>query len=145
MPGLHFQLPHKIAVNKGLKIFLFLAVLLSANHLYAGDSSTKVIEVTLGDYRYKPGDIQLSVNQPVILRLINVDSFTPHNFTMEDDSDGLDVNVDIPAGDTVDVHLMPLVAGSHDFYCHNQLWPMDSHREKGMAGILRVSPEPQAE
>ena len=30
--------------------------------------------------------------------------------------DGLDVDVDILAGESVDVYLMPLVAGSHTFF-----------------------------
>ena len=100
-----------------LAIFIFSSL---TNRLYAEAVYTKVIEVTLGDYRYMPSSIQLMVNQPVVLRLINVDSFTPHNFTLHDASDGLDVDVDIPAGESVNVNLMPIVAGSHTFYCKNK-------------------------
>ena len=120
-------------------------LLLPAGPLHAEAVYTKTIEVTLGDYRYMPGNIQLIVNQPVVLHLVNVDSYTPHNFTLPDASDGLDVDVDIPAGGSVDVHLMPLVAGSHTFYCNNQFLFMDSHREKGMQGTLTVIPHNQAE
>lgn len=135
----------KTAVHTMLQFSLLLTCLLSASGLRAESVYAKVIEVTLGDYRYMPGHIQLIVDQPVVLHLVNVDSFTPHNFTLEDASDGLDVNVDIPAGGSVDVHLMPLVAGSHTFYCRNKLWFMDSHREKGMQGTLTVIPELQVE
>ena len=127
---------------------LALAIFISSsvtNRLYAEAVYTKVIEVTLGDYRYMPSSIQLIVNQPVVLHLINVDSFTPHNFTLQDASDGLDVNIDIPAGESVKVNLMPLVVGSHTFYCKNKFLFLDSHREKGMQGTLTVIPDNQAE
>lgn len=129
-------------------ILLALAIFISSsvtNRLYAEAVYTKIIEVTLGDYRYMPSSIQLMVDQPVVLHLINVDSFTPHNFTLQDASDGLDVNIDIPAGESVKVNLMPLVVGSHTFYCKNKFLFLDSHREKGMQGTLTVIPDNQAE
>lgn len=128
--------PHKI-----LQFTVLLACLLPAWLLHADVTTPRTIEVKLGDYRYMPGNIQLVAEQPVILHLINTDSFTPHNFTLEDPSDGLDVNVDVPAGESVDVQLMPLWAGKHTFYCRNKLWLMDSHREKGMEGTLIVMPK----
>lgn len=133
---------------RGSLLLLALAIFISSsvtNRLYAEAVYTNVIEVTLGDYRYMPSSIQLIVNQPVVLHLINVDSFTPHNFTLQDASDGLDVNVDIPAGESVNVNLMPLVVGSHTFYCKNKFLFSDSHREKGMQGTLTVIPDNQAE
>ncbi len=138
---LYKQSLQKTAVHTVLQISVLLACLLSASWLYAGQGHTTVIEVKLGDYRYMPSEIQLVVDQPVILHLVNTDLITPHNFTLEDPSDGLDVNVDIPAGESLDVHLMPLVAGSHTFYCRNKLLFMESHREKGMQGRLIVVPE----
>ncbi len=130
-------------LHKTLQYAALLICLLATGWLHAEAIYTKVIEVTLGDYL--PSNIELIVEQPVILRLINVDSYTPHNFTLQDASDGLDVNVDIPAGQSVNVHLMPLVAGSHTFYCNNKFLFMDSHREKGMQGTLTVIPHNQAE
>ena len=129
-------------------LLLALAIFISSsvtNRLYAEAVYTNVIEVTLGDYRYMPSSIQLIINKPVVLHLINVDSFTPHNFTLQDASDGLDVNIDIPAGESVKVNLMPLVVGSHTFYCKNKFLFSDSHREKGMQGTLTVIPDNQAE
>jgi plastocyanin len=131
-------------LHKTLRYAILLSGLLSASWLHAEAVYTKTIEVTLGDYRYMPGNIQLIINQPVVLHLVNVDSYTPHNFTLPDASDGLDVDIDIPAGGSVDVHLMPLVTGSHTFYCKNKFLFMDSHREKGMQGRLTVIPHNQA-
>jgi plastocyanin len=143
MMYLHTQYSLKITVHRVLQFSILLASLLSTNMLHAEPAYTKEIEVTLGDYHYMPKNIQLVIDQPVVLHLVNVDSFTPHNFTLKDASNGLDVDVDIPAGETVDVNLMPLVTGSYIFYCSNKLLWMDSHREKGMEGTLTVVPDLQ--
>ncbi len=131
-------------IHKLLRLIVFSTFLLSANSLHADLDvdrvDKKIIEVKLGDYRYMPATIQLVIDQPVVLRLVNTDSFTPHNFSLQDSSDGLDVDVDVPAGKTVDVQLMGLWPGTHTFYCKNKLMFMDSHREKGMEGILTVVP-----
>jgi plastocyanin len=119
-------------------LILLCLLLMTGGQLYADQGKTKVIEVKLGDYKYTPGDIKLVVQQPVILRLTNTDLMTPHNFIIEDDSDGLDTNVDVSPGDTVDVHLMPLVLGTHTFYCSKKFLFLDSHREKGMEGKLII-------
>ena len=125
-----------------LSLILFFVVTIVLNGLLnAAESDTKVIRVLLGDYRFMPGELQLVAEQPVVLQLVNSDSFTPHNFTLEDPNNGLDINVDVAAGDTVEVHLMPLWPGSYTFHCSNKFLFMDSHREKGMLGTLTVVPK----
>lgn len=144
MTHLYQQHPLKTAIDKTLQYFLLSASLLFTGWLQAEPVYAKVIEVTLGDYRYMPRNIQLVVEQPVVLHLVNADAFTPHNFTLKDDSDGLDIDIEIPAGKAVNVNLMPLFAGSHTFYCNKKLLWMKSHREKGMEGTLTVVPQSQA-
>jgi plastocyanin len=144
MTYLYQQPSPKTAIDRTLRYSLLISSLLFTAWSQAEPVYSKVIEVTLGDYRYMPHDIQLVVDQPVVLQLVNVDAFTPHNFTLKDDSDGLDVDIDIPAGKSVKVNLMPLFAGSHTFYCSKQFLWMDSHREKGMQGTLTVVPRHQA-
>jgi plastocyanin len=109
--------------------------------LYAAEEKPRVIQLLLGDYHFTPAELQLVVGQPVVLQLVNTDTFIPHNFTLEDAEHGLDVDEEVLAGDTVEVHLMPLWPGRHTFYCSNKLLFMDSHREKGMEGSLIVVPE----
>ena len=133
-----FQLPNL----RRLLLGLFLVIGTGSNGLLvAADVDIRVIRVVLGDYRFMPGELQVLVGQPVVLQLVNTDTFIPHNFTLEDSSDGLDVDVDVSAGETVEVHLMPLWPGRHTFYCSNKLIFMDSHREKGMEGSLVVVPK----
>ncbi len=144
MTYLYQQPSLKTAIDKTLQYSLLFTSLLFTGCLQAEPVYAKVIEVTLGDYHYMPHNIQLVVDQPVVLHLVNVDAFTPHNFTLKDNSDGLDVDIDIPAGKAVNVNLMPLFAGSHTFYCNKKLLWMESHREKGMEGTLTVVPQSQA-
>ena len=127
--------------HKTLHIFISVACLFPGSWIYASDDAIPVIDLKLGDYRFMPQEIQLSANQPAILRLVNTDSVTPHNFTMEASSGAQDINVDVLGGESVDVQLTPLPAGRYTFYCGNKLLFMKSHREKGMEGSLIVSPE----
>ena len=130
------------SINKiTLHIFISIGCLFISNWIYANDDATPVIDLKLGDYRFLPGEIQLSANQPAILRLVNTDSVTPHNFIMETGSDSPTVEVDLLGGESVEVKLPPLPAGRYIFYCSNKLLFMKSHREKGMEGILIVNPE----
>jgi len=107
----------------------------------AANTDTRSVRVTLGDYRYMPDKIILKAGQPVVLQLVNTDLITPHNFTLNDEEFGLDVDVDVPAGDTVEVPLMPLWPGRFTFYCNKKLLFMESHRQKGMEGHLIVEPK----
>ena len=122
-------------------IQLLLALLIPGSCLYAEEGDITMIEVKLGGYRFTPQEIQLSSNQPAILRLVNTDSVTPHNFTMTTTSDSPAIDVDVLGGESVDVQLSALPAGRYTFYCGNKLLFMKSHREKGMEGSLIVSPE----
>ena len=124
-----------------LLISLLSAPLVSASWLYAYQGDIKVIEVQLGDYRFIPQEIQLIDDQAVILRLVNTDSITPHNFTMKAANSAADINVDVPGVVSIDVQLEPLPAGHYTFLCSNKFMFMKSHREKGMEGTLVVVTE----
>ena len=120
---------------------LFIIAIMLSSLLYAAEDDTKIIQIKMGDYRFTPDELTLVAGQPIVLRLVNTDTITPHNFILEDPDTGLDVNVDVSADESVDVKLMPLWPGRHTFYCGNKLSFMKSHREKGMEGTLIVAPE----
>ena len=128
-------------VSSLLQISLLLALLFSGGWIYAAEGDIRVVEIKLGGYRFMPQEIQLIADQPAVLRLVNTDSVTPHNFTMEASSGAQDINVDVLGGESVDVQLTPLPAGRYTFYCGNKMLFMNSHREKGMEGSLIVNPE----
>ena len=124
-----------------LLMSLLLASLVSARWLYADQGDIKVIEVQLRDYRFIPQAVQLIADQPVILRLVNTDSITPHNFTMKAASSAADINVDVPGGESIDFQLEPPPAGRYTLFCANKFMFMKSHHEKGMEGTLVVVTE----
>jgi plastocyanin len=121
---------------------VFLAIVFThGNSIFAAQSEVRVVEVILGSYRFMPTEIRLVAGEPVILRLVNADSIIPHNFTIQDASGELDINVDVIAGETVDINLKPSTAGRYTFYCGNKMLFMKSHREKGMEGVINVVPQ----
>jgi len=124
-----------------LRILLAFACIFSGSWLHASEDDITTIEVKLGDYRFTPNEIHLVAGQPAILHLVNTDSVTPHNFTMEATSSSPAIDVDLLGGESLDVRLKPLPAGQYTFYCANKLLFMKSHREKGMEGSLIVSPK----
>jgi plastocyanin len=124
-----------------LQTAIVITCLFPGSLLHAGEVDITVIEVKLGDYRFTPQEIQLIAEQPAVLHLVNTDSITPHNFTIETTSGSPAIDADIPPGESVDVRIPPLPAGQYTFYCGNKLLFMKSHREKGMEGTFIVGPE----
>lgn len=100
-----------------------------------------LVEIKLGDYRFMPEEIQLVAGQPARLGLINTDSVVPHNFTLEAADSTVIVEVEILAGETIEVELEPLSTGRYTFYCDKKMLFMKSHRDKGMQGSLNVTAE----
>jgi plastocyanin len=96
------------------------------------------IAVSLGDYRFSPDTISVRPGETVELELTNTDRLTPHNFTLQAQDAGLDVDVDVSAGQTRVVDVTPRVPGTYTFYCNKKLPLMKSHRDRGMHGTLVV-------
>ena len=94
--------------------------------------------VTLDSYPYTPHHLIVAAGKPVELTLTSVTTIVPHNFILKDPATGLNVEEDVSAGKTKKVAFMPTQAGTVTFYCDRRLWPMPSHREKGMEGKLEV-------
>jgi len=117
---------------------LFAGLLLNAPGLQA--AAVRNIPVTLGDYRIMPDSITVQAGETVQLELTNTDSLTPHNFTLQDATAGLDVDVDVSAGKTEIVDITPLQPGTYQYFCNKKLLFMKSHRERGMEGTLTVTP-----
>jgi len=111
------------------------------SHADASEDRPRIIPIELGNYRFVPGVIYVSVGEPIILQLVNSDALTPHNFVLQDANDELDVDVNVYAGETVEVRLKPQSTGQQTFYCNKKLLFMKSHRQKGMEGTLIVLSE----
>lgn len=94
--------------------------------------------VTLDSYSYAPNHLIVEAGKPVELTLISVTTITPHNFIIKDPAGSLSVEQDVSAGKTVTVKFTPTQSGIFPIYCDKRLWPLPSHRDKGMEGKLEV-------
>lgn len=94
--------------------------------------------ITMDSYSYTPNHLTVQAGKPVELTLTSVTTIVPHNFILKDPAAGLNIEKDVGAGKTDKVAFTPTQAGTVTFYCDRRLWPMPSHREKGMEGRLEV-------
>lgn len=94
--------------------------------------------ITMDSYSYAPNHLIVQAGKPVELTLTSVTTIVPHNFILKDPAVGLVIEKDVSAGKTDKVTFTPTQAGTVTFYCDRRLWPMPSHRDKGMEGRLEV-------
>ena len=94
--------------------------------------------VTLDSYSYTPNHLIVEARKPVVLTLTSVTTIIPHNFIIKDPAGNLSVEQDLSAGKTVIITFTPAQPGTFPIYCDKRLWPLPSHRDKGMEGKLEV-------
>jgi heme/copper-type cytochrome/quinol oxidase subunit 2 len=94
--------------------------------------------VILDSYSYSPDYLLVERGKPVELTLKSVTTIIPHNFIITDPASRLAVEQDVSAGQTVMARFVPAEPGRFPFFCDKRLWPLPSHRDKGMEGILEV-------
>ena len=94
--------------------------------------------VTLDSYSYKPNHLIVEAGKPVELTLTSVTTLIPHNFIIKDPAGSVSVEQDVSAGKTVTITFTPTQPGTFPIYCDKRLWPLPSHRDKGMEGKLEV-------
>lgn len=99
-----------------------------------GSDGVQRATITLDSYAYTPKHVIVEAGKPVELTLTSVTTITPHNFIIKE----LSVEQDVSAGKTVVVKFTPVQAGTFPIYCDKRLWPMPSHRDKGMEGTFEV-------
>jgi len=61
----------------------------------------------------------------------------PHNFVLKAPEAGMDVTADL-GKEPQTIRFTPTKVGEYPFYCDKKLLFFESHREKGMKGILKV-------
>ncbi len=94
--------------------------------------------VILDSYSYSPNHLVVESGKPVELTLTSCTTYIPHNFVMKELSAGLSIEQDVGAGKTIIAKLAPTQPGRFLFFCDKRLWPMPSHRDRGMEGLLEV-------
>ena len=94
--------------------------------------------ITLDSYSYSPNHVIVEAGKPVELTLTSVTTIIPHNFIIKAPRENLFVEQDVSAGKTVTIFFTPTQPGTFSIYCDKRLWPLPSHRDKGMEGKLEV-------
>ena len=94
--------------------------------------------ITIDSYSYSPNHLIVEAGKPVELTLTSVTTIIPHNFIIKDPAGSLSVGQDVSAGKTVTISFTPTQPGTFPIYCDKRLWPLPSHRDKGMEGKLEV-------
>ena len=94
--------------------------------------------VILDSYSYEPAHLIVEKGKPVELTLKSITTLIPHNFIIKDPAGWLSVEQDVSAGKTATVKFTPMQSGTFPIYCDKRLWPLPSHRDKGMEGKLEV-------
>ena len=94
--------------------------------------------ITLDSYSYSPNHLIVEAGKPVELTLTSVTTLIPHNFIIKEPAGNLSIEQDVSAGKTVIIRFTPAQPGTFPIYCDKRLWPLPSHRDKGMEGKLEV-------
>lgn len=94
--------------------------------------------VILDSYAYEPAHLIVEKGKPVELTLKSVTILTPHNFIVKDPAGHFLLEQDVGAGKTALLKFTPTQSGTFPIYCDKRLWPLPSHRDKGMEGTLEV-------
>ncbi len=124
----------------GLALATLLFILTPAMAIAAQDNpGVQKVDMDLGDYRFNPDTVSIVAGTSAELILTNRDSITPHNFIVDAPEAGLEVNSQVPSGESVTVVLRPTRPGTYSFYCDKQFLFFESHREKGMEGQIEVT------
>lgn len=99
-----------------------------------GSDGVQRVSVILDSYAFRPSHVIVEAGKPVELTLTSITMLTPHNFIIN----ALAVQEEVGAGKTAVITFTPTQPGTFPIYCDKRLWPLPSHREKGMEGILEV-------
>jgi plastocyanin domain-containing protein len=90
-----------------------------------------------GGYFFKPNRVIVKMNVPVELTLSVEKGLVPHTFVIKAPEAGIAVDEEL-SSTAKSVRFTPSATGKFPFYCKNKLLFFESHRDKGMEGVLEV-------
>lgn len=96
------------------------------------------VEILGGGYFFNPNHIIVKVNVPVELKVRKESGIVPHNIVMKAPEAGIDFDESMGSEPKV-IKFTPTKTGKYKFYCSKRFLFFESHREKGMEGVLEVS------
>lgn len=96
------------------------------------------VEIEGGAYFFKPKRVIVKAKVPVELTVSVDRSVIPHSFVIQAPEAGIAVDESLSSQPKT-IRFTPTAAGRYPFYCRNRLLFFESHREKGMEGVLEVT------
>lgn len=102
-----------------------------------GNDGVQRLSVLAGRYFFRPDHIVVKANRPVELVVSKEPGFVPHNFALNIPSEKIELDEELgtaPRAIRFTIHQ----PGRYDFYCSKKPLFFESHREKGMEGVLEV-------
>jgi uncharacterized cupredoxin-like copper-binding protein len=96
-------------------------------------NGVQTLDVDMRSDYFEPSTILVHANRPVELRVFNLATFQRHNFSLQDPS--TNVAVDVRPGMSETVRFTPHHVGRFRFRCN-----VDGHAQKGMSGWVVVQP-----
>ncbi len=97
------------------------------------------LSVRADSYLFEPNYIVVKAGYPVELSIVRDTLLVPHDFVLEIPESGVRIEQSISTSGTL-VSFTPTAPGKFIFYCSKKLLFFESHRDKGMKGVLEVKP-----
>ena len=97
------------------------------------------VEIVGGSYIFKPDHIIVKVNVPVELQVRKESGLTPHDIAANSPDAGIVFQETMSTTPKI-IKFTPTKAGSYPFYCTKKLLFFESHRDRGMKGVIEVVP-----
>ena len=96
------------------------------------------LSIVGGGYFFNPNHVIIRVNIPVELKVTKESGVVPHNIVIKAPDAGIDVEESLGTDPKI-IRFTPTKVGKYPFYCGKKLLFFESHREKGMEGVLEVT------
>jgi plastocyanin len=95
------------------------------------------VEMVAGGYFFDPFHLTVKVDTPVELSIRKEGGITPHNIVLRAPEAGIEFDEDLSSTPKI-IRFTPTRTGTYPFYCSKRLLLLQSHRDRGMEGVLEV-------
>jgi plastocyanin len=116
----------------------WLILLLAVGSGAAFGDEPKIIAIDADSYFFKPDTIVVKAGEPVTLSVTSKAYVLPHNLIIKAPEAGIDVDIEVKAGQTASATFTPTTPGTYEMYCGKEPPFGKSHRERGMHGKFVV-------
>ena len=103
-----------------------------------GSDGVQRVSIVGGGYFFTPTQVIVRVNIPVEFKVTKESGVVPHNIVIKAPDAGIDIEESLSTDPKI-IRFTPTKAGRYPFYCGKKLLFFESHREKGMEGVLDVT------